>query len=138
MALVSESLWGSRLEKAVNYSKNHQETLMNYLKDGRCSISNNLAENHVRPYVVGRKNFLFHNTPKGTQSSAVIYSLVQTAKANGLDLYKYLQTVLLYMPDYKNEPDGIEELLPWSQRMQKECHKPISVPASDTRDKSDK
>lgn len=129
---------GSRLEKAVNYSKNNQEKLMNYLKDGRCSISNNLAENHVRPYVIGRKNFLFHNTPKGAQSSAIIYSLVQTAKTNDLDIYKYLQTILLYMPDYKDEPDGIEELMPWTQRMQKECHKPVSVPGLDIPNKSTK
>lgn len=129
---------GSRLEKAVTYSQNHQEKLMNYLKDGRCSISNNLAENNVRPYVLGRKNFLFHNTPKGAQSSAIIYSLVQTARANNLDIYKYLQTVLLYMPDYKDEPDGIEELMPWSPRMQKECHKPVPAPALDTQKKSGK
>lgn len=123
------------MEEAVNYSKNNQEKLMNYLKDDRCSISNNLAENHLRPYVIGRKNFLFHNTPKGARSSAIIYSLVQTAKENDLDIYKYLQTILLYMPDYKEEPDGIEALMPLSQRMQKECHKPVSVLGADIQNK---
>ena len=83
----------------------------NYLLDGRCSISNNIAENIARPYAVGRKNILFYDTVKGARSSAIIYSLVETAKLNNLNIYAYLETVLFYMPDYKNEPEGIEELM---------------------------
>lgn len=90
----------------------------NALLDGRCSISNNIAENIARPYAIGRKNFLFHDTVKGAQASSVIYSLVETAKLNKLNIYAYLETVLLYMPDYKNEPEGIEELMPWSEKIQ--------------------
>ena len=112
---------GSKLEKAVNYYKDAQIGFENYLKDGRCSISNNLAENNARPYVVGRKNFLFHNSVQGAEASAVIYSIVLTAKANNLDIRKYIEILLQKMPDYKNEPDGIEKLLPWSQEMQAEC-----------------
>ena len=112
---------GSKLEKAVNYYKDAQIGFENYLKDGRCSISNNLAENNARPYVVGRKNFLFHNSVEGAEASAVIYSIVLTAKANNLDIRKYIEILLQKMPDYKNEPDGIEKLLPWSQEMQAEC-----------------
>ena len=89
--------------------------------DGRCSISNNIAENIARPYAVGRKNFLFHDTVKGTRASSIIYSLVETAKLNKLNIYAYLETVLLYMPDYKNEPEGIEELMPWSAMIQQRC-----------------
>lgn len=112
---------GSRLARAVTYAKNQKPYMENYLKDGRCSISNNIAENIARPYAVGRKNFLFHDSVKGAQSSAIIYSLVETAKINHLNIYAYLETVLLYMPDYKNEPEGIEELMPWSEMIQQRC-----------------
>lgn len=112
---------GSRLAKAVTYAKNQKPYMENYLLDGRCSISNNIAENIARPYAVGRKNSLFHDTVKGAQASAIIYSLVETAKLNNLNIYAYLETVLLYMPDYKNEPEGIEELKPWSEMIQQRC-----------------
>ena len=112
---------GSRLAKAVTYAKNQKPYMENYLLDGRCSISNNIAENIARPYAVGRKNFLFHDTVKGARSSSIIYSLVETAKLNNLNIYAYLETVLLYMPDYKNEPEGIEELMPWSDMIQQSC-----------------
>lgn len=112
---------GSRLAKAVIYAKNQKPYMENYLLDGRCSISNNIAENIARPYAVGRKNFLFHDTVKGARASSIIYSLVETAKLNNLNIYAYLETVLLYMPDYKNEPEGIEELMPWSDMIQQRC-----------------
>ena len=112
---------GSRLAKAVTYAKNQKPYMENYLLDGRCSISNNIAENIARPYAVGRKNFLFHDTVKGARASSIIYSLVETAKYNNLNIYAYLETVLLYMPDYKNEPESIEELMPWSEMIQQRC-----------------
>lgn len=115
---------GSKLEKAVNYFKDSREGFENYLKDGRCSLSNNWAENCARAYVVGRKNFLFHNSVKGAEASAVIYSIVLTAKANNLDIRKYLEILLRKMPDYKNEPEGIRNLLPWSSEIQAECQRP--------------
>ena len=112
---------GSRLDKAVTYAKNQKPYMENYLLDGRCSISNNIAENIARPYAIGRKNFLFHDTVKGARASSIIYSLVENAKLNNLNIYAYLETVLLYMPDYKNEPEGIEELMPWSDMIQQRC-----------------
>lgn len=112
---------GSRLAKAVTYAKNQKPYMENYLLDGRCSITNNIAENIARPYAVGRKNFLFHDTVKGARASSIIYSLVETAKLNNLNIYAYLETVLLYMPDYKNEPEGIKELMPWSDMIQQRC-----------------
>ena len=112
---------GSRLAKAVTYAKNQKPYMESYLLDGQCSISNNIAENIARPYAVGRKNFLFHDTVKGARASSIIYSLVETAKLNDLNIYAYLETVLLYMPDYKNEPEGIEELMPWSDMIQQRC-----------------
>ena len=112
---------GSKLEKAVNYAKNHKETLMNYLLDGRCEISNNAAERRAKSYVMGRKNFLFHDTVDGANASAIVLSLIETAKSNNLNVYQYLYTLLLYMPDYKNEPAGIEQLLPWSDFIKERC-----------------
>jgi len=114
---------GSRLEKAVNYSKNQKQNLLGYLKDGRLEISNNSCERKCKVYALGRRNFLFHDTVDGAEASAIIYSLVETAKMNGLSIYSYLQRVLMYMPGYKNEPEGIEDMLPWSDFMQKSCPK---------------
>ncbi len=95
---------GSRLDKAINYTKNQEPYLMNYLLDERIPISNNFAENSARPYAVGRKNFLFHNSTDGAETSAIIYSLVESAKRNELNVMKYLETVLTEMMDYNNEP----------------------------------
>jgi len=112
---------GSKLEKAVKYALNHKESLMNYLLDGRCEISNNSAERKAKVYATGRKNFLFHDSVDGAKATAIVISLVETAKANNLNAYKYLYTLLLYMPDYKNEPAGIKQLLPWSTFVQDKC-----------------
>ena len=70
---------------------------------------------------MGRKNFLFHNTANGAEASAIVYSLVESAKANNINVFEYLQTLLLYMPDYKNEPAGIEDMLPWSDFIKERC-----------------
>lgn len=112
---------GSKLEKAVNYALNHKETLMNYLKDGRCEISNNSAERRVKAYVMSRKAFLFHDTMDGAEASAIVLSIIETAKANNLNALQYIYTLLLYLPDYKDSPAGIEQLLPWSDFIQERC-----------------
>lgn len=118
-------LKGSRLGKAVTYALNQKPYMENYLLDGRCSISNNIAENSIRPFTVGRKNWLFSDTPKGADASAVVYSIVETAKANNLNVYTYLNYLLLYMPDmdYRNYPEVMEDMMPWSERVQHECRK---------------
>ena len=118
-------LKGSALGKAVTYAINQKPYLENYLLDGRCSISNNSAENSIRPYAVGRKNWLFADTPKGASASAAVYSIVETAKANNLNVYAYLQHLLLYMPDtdYMNYPEDLEYLMPWSDEVQAVCSK---------------
>ena len=84
-------------------------------------ISNNAAERRAKTYVTGRKNFLFHDTADGATASAIVLSLIETAKANNLNIYHYLYTLLLYMPDYKNEPAGIKQLLPWSDFIKERC-----------------
>lgn len=114
-----EALGGSKLAKAVTYTQNHRETLCNYLMDGRCELSNNAAERRAKSYAIGRKNFLFHTSVSGAEASAIVYSMIETAKANKINVFQYLYTVLLYMPDYKNEPEGIKKLLPWSDFIKK-------------------
>ena len=95
----------------------------NYLLDGRLTISNNAAENAIRPFTVGRKNWLFSDTPKGASASAAVYSIVETAKANGLNVFTYLEYLLLYMPDtdWRKHPEYLEDLMPWSENVQAEC-----------------
>ena len=86
---------GSKLEEAVRYSLNQKQQLMAFLDNGEVPISNNLAENAIRPFTLGRKNWLFCDTPKGAEASAIVYSLVESAKANGIEPFAYLQHVLL-------------------------------------------
>lgn len=112
---------GSRLAKAVTYAKNQKPYMENYLLDGRCSISNNIAENIARPYAVARKNFLFHDTVKGAKASAIIFSLVETAKANNLNILKYLETILTFMTDYEEQAGILDMLMPWSDQMKERC-----------------
>lgn len=114
---------GSRLGKAVNYAKNQKPYMENYLLDGRCSLSNNLAENSIRPFTVGRKNWLFSASTKGAESSAIIYSLIETAKANNLNVYRYLQFILMAMPGLgKNpEPEMMAYVMPWAEKVIQQC-----------------
>ena len=116
-------LKGSALGKAVTYAMNQRPFMENYLLDGRCALSNNAAENAIRPFTVGRKNWLFADTPKGASASAAVYSLIETAKANGLNVFAYLQHLLLYMPDtdWQNHPEELDDLMPWSPEVQEQC-----------------
>ena len=116
-------LRGSKLAAAVTYARNQKPYLENYLLDGRCSISNNIAENAIRPFVTGRKNWLFSDTPKGASASAAVYSIVETAKANGLDVFLYLEQLLMHMTDWDHTPEHLDELMPWSEFMQETCGK---------------
>ena len=117
------ALKGSALGKAVTYAFNQRPYMENYLLDGRCALSNNAAENAIRPFTVGRKNWMFSDTPKGASASAAVYSIVETAKANGLNVFTYLEYLLLYMPDtdWRNHPEDLDALMPWSPAVQAEC-----------------
>ena len=75
----------------------------------------------------GRKNFLFHTSVDGAVASSVIYSLVETAKANNLNVFQYIYTLLLYMPGCKNRSEGIEQLMPWSDFIKEHCSGLIDV-----------
>lgn len=104
------------LAKAVGYATGQKQILCNFLLDGRIPISNNLDENAIRPFVLGRKNWLFCNTPDGALASAAIYSVVETAKAYGLDVFKYLCFLLIRMPAAKDHfsLDFLDSLMPWA------------------------
>ena len=100
------------LGKAMHYLNNEWPRLVRYLDDGRLEIDNNLAENAIRPFVVGRKNWLFSDSVKGVQGSAGLYSLIETAKANGLEPYQYLRQVFTALPQAETV-EAVECLLPW-------------------------
>ena len=118
---------GCKLEKAVKYAQNHKDTLRNYLLDGRSELSNKCAERKAKSYAIGRKNSLFHTSVDGAVASSIIYSLVETAKANNLNVFQYIYTLLLYMPGYKDRSEGIEQLLPWNDFIKEHCSGLINV-----------
>ena len=89
--------------------------MMNYLQDGHCSLSNNASENSIRPLVVGRKNFLFSDTQDGANATMTAYSLIETAKANGLDPQDYISYILSKRPSAEMSDDELEHLMPWSK-----------------------
>jgi transposase len=98
---------------AIQYMLNQWELLVGYCKDGRLHISNALAENAIRPFAVGRRNWLFSDTPRGARASATCFSLVETAKANGLEPYAYLNHVLASIGS-ADTLEKLEALLPWN------------------------
>ena len=87
------------LGKAVHYAQSQRKYLERYMLDGRLEISNNRAERSIKPFVIGRKNWIFCNTPNGARSSAVYYSLVETAKENGLNPFEYLSWIFTQAPN---------------------------------------
>ena len=105
----------SALGKALTYLKDQWPYLLNYLKDGRLELSNNRAERSIKPFVIDRKNFLFANTPSGAISSAMIFSLIQTAMENKLDPFRYLTWLMSASADMDlSQPENVQPLLPWN------------------------
>ncbi len=92
------------LYKAIHFALNEKKYLTRFLEDGNIPLSNNRAESAIRPFVVGRKNWLFSATPEGAEISAMIYSIVTTAKSNGLNVEEYLEKIF-------SHPDAM--ILPW-------------------------
>jgi len=101
----------SAIGKAMTYARNEWSRLLVYLEDGRLEIDNNAAERSIKPFVIGRKNWLFCNTSNGANASAVIYSMLQSAKANDLPLIQWLTYVLEELPRCTND-DQRRSLLP--------------------------
>ena len=109
--VVSEK---SALGRAIRYALSQKTYILNLYQDGRLELTNNLAERSIRPFVIGRKNFLFANTPKGAQASAILYSLVETAKETGVNPYDYFVFALSEATKLRaaNTPEKIAELTP--------------------------
>lgn len=114
---------GSRMDKAVTYIQNRRDYLMTYLEDGRCSFSNNLSENAIRPFTVGRKNWLFCDTPHGAQASAIVYTMVEMAKANGVNVYHYLTYLLEKLPDDSMSDNELDQLASWNEKVKAEIER---------------
>jgi hypothetical protein len=100
----------------VHYALEQWNYLTRYLLDGRPEISNNRAERSIKPFVIDRKNFLFANTPGGARASAITFSIIETAKENGLNPYAYLTYIFKNAPnwDIRNNTDALQKLLPSS------------------------
>jgi len=101
----------SAIGKSLHYLNNEWDKLVRYTQDGRYLMDNNLAENAIRPFVIGRKNWLFSKSVRGVKASANLYSLIETAKANGLESYAYLRVLFAKLPQ-ATTVDEIERLLP--------------------------
>ena len=110
---------GSRLDQAVIYIRNRKDSLMTYLEDGRCSLSNNLSENAIRPITVGRKNWLFCDSVDGANASAICFTMIEMAKAYDLNVYKYLNFLLEKRPNARTAQKELEKLAPWNEEVQK-------------------
>ncbi|WP_425359773.1 IS66 family transposase [Clostridium beijerinckii] len=115
---IKNALPKSPLGKALEYANKHLPGVKNVLLDGSIEVDNNAAEKVIKPFVIGRKNFQFANTAKGATSSATIYSIVETAKANKLVVERYL----VYLFDNLSKIDlshseSLENLMPWSNKI---------------------
>jgi hypothetical protein len=111
------------LGTAITCCTNQWPKLTAFLQDGRLEIDNNRSERAIKPTVIGRKNFLFSNTPRGAKASAVLYSIVETAKANRLKPEAYLQYLFEQLPQLPNLQDAaaLEKLAPWSPALPITC-----------------
>lgn len=110
------------LGKAITYCKNQWDKLTAFLKDGRLEIDNNRSELSIKPFVIGRKNWLFSNTLRGAKASTICYSIVQTAKENNLNPFAYLTYVLERLPNIDiNDTAAVDELLPWYPTLPEHC-----------------
>lgn len=106
----------SKLGVAVNYVLNQWKYLTHYLEEGHLQIDNNTAEQHIKPFVIGRKNWVMNQTPRGANASAVLYSLVQTAKENNLEPFAFLKHILTEIPKLGRhyEKQELDQFLPWN------------------------
>ena len=98
--------------KALFYLDSQWAKLVRVLDDGRIPLDTNAVERAIRPFVIGRRNWMFADTPKGAKASANLYSLVETAKANGIEPWAYLNAVFTDLPA-ATDPEDIDALLPW-------------------------
>ena len=108
--------------KAVTYCLNQWDKLIAFLEDGRLEIDNNRSERSIKSVVIGRKAWLFSNTPQGARASAIIYSMVETAIANGLNPYYYLRYLFEQLPNMNlTDMNALDRMLPWSTTLPVSC-----------------
>lgn len=115
-------LMRSKLGKAIQYALKYETGLREYINDGLIPMTNSLDERTIRPFTVGRKNWLFCASTKGAEASAAVFSIVETAKANHLNPYDYIEYLLEILPDidFVNHPEKLDDFLPWSEQSQSE------------------
>ena len=115
----------SKIANGFTYSINQEQYLRVFLEDGDVPLDNNSAEQAIRPFCVGKKNWVMSDTITGANASAIIYSLAETAKANNLKPYNYFEYLLTEIPKHMDDHDTslCEDLLPWSDKLPAECRK---------------
>ena len=101
-----------KAKDGITYLRNQRSTFSPFFENGCIELTNNRSERSIKPFVMGRKNFLFHNTPRGAKAAEVIYSLIETVKSNGLDPYEYILFVLSTAPNLA--AGDVDSLLPWN------------------------
>ena len=113
---TSDPLISNRLKDAINYSINQKEHLLRFLTDGSIPIDNGASERHIRAYTIGRNNFLFADSLDGAEALAIMYTAVETARANKANVYFYLKYILERMPHHMDGTDTgfLEAMMPWS------------------------
>jgi len=111
------------LIKALNYATNHKENLMRYLEDPKIPVSNNRCESAIRPFATHRRAWLFADSVEGAVANAILYSLVESARLNKLNIYEYMNYILSVITDldYINNPDLLDQLMPWSKSLPSVC-----------------
>ena len=115
----------SKTANGLTYSINQETYLKTFLEDGEVPMDNNAAEQSIRPFCIGKKNWVMIDTIAGAESSAMIYSIAETAKANHLKPYNYFEYLLTEIPKHLDDRDNhfCEDLLPWSDKLPAECRK---------------
>ena len=119
---------GTKTAKGIQYSLNQEQYLKSFLKHPDIPMDNNAAERAIRSFCVGKKNWMFIDTISGAKSSAIIYSIVETVKANHLKPYHYFDYMLSSFANHMDDLEAkdysfIDNLLPWSESIPKECRK---------------
>jgi len=114
---------GLKLEEALRYALSYMPYVRNAVGEGRAELTNNRAERAVKPFVVGRKNWLFSNTPRGAEASCGIYSVVVSARESGLSPLRYVEWLLEELPlaGDLDDPAVVDRFLPWSDEVPDRC-----------------
>jgi transposase len=112
----------SSFGQAIYYCLGQWDKLVTFLQDGRLELDNNRSERSIKPFVIGRKNWLFANTPRGAKASAITYSIIETAKENGLNPFHYLIYLFEKLPNLDlKDKNALDQLLPWSETLPPVC-----------------